>query len=252
MEEFSAVVFYHIGRYLVYLQRQGQVAAEESNPNNILTEEQLRKPLEVLEAIRTHCKEIGLGLSVKTIARIVEQAEGGTLSHKALQDGAEDLARRISDEIEDKLFMFVPSERAALYNQAELFGKEVNAKFPAIQFDVVETGNCYTAGRGTAVVFHLMRIMEVGVQKFGKALGVSLANEKNWQNILDQADKAIKALNAKDPKTVAMCQASASLYAVKLAWRNEVMHPKDTYTLEEADNLIRQVKIFMEQLAQIV
>ena len=30
------------------------------------------------------------------------------------------------------------------------------------------------------------------------------------------------------------------------------MHPKDTYTLEEADNLIRQVRIFMEQLATIV
>lgn len=32
--------------------------------------------------------------------------------------------------------------------------------------------------------------------------------------------------------------------------RNEVMHPTDTYTLEEADNLIRQVRIFMEQLAK--
>ena len=56
----------------------------------------------------------------------------------------------------------------------------------------------------------------------------------------------------KNPKTVKMSQASANLYAVKLAWRNEVMHPKDTYTLEEADNLIRQLKIFMEQLATIV
>ena len=49
-----------------------------------------------------------------------------------------------------------------------------------------------------------------------------------------------------------MSQASANLYAVKLAWRNEVMHPKDTYTLEEADNLIRQVRIFMGKLATIV
>jgi hypothetical protein len=39
---------------------------------------------------------------------------------------------------------------------------------------------------------------------------------------------------------------------VKLAWRNEVMHPNDTYTLEEAENLIRLVKVFMGQLATIV
>ncbi len=148
--------------------------------------------------------------------------------------------------------MFVPPERAAYYDQPELFGKEVNAKFPDIQFDVVEAGNCYAAGRGTAVVFHLMRIMETGVQAFGTKLKVKLAGEKNWQNILDEVNKAIKALNPKDRGTVEMSQASANLYAVKLAWRNEVMHPKDTYTLEEADNLIRQVRIFMGKLATIV
>ena len=98
----------------------------------------------------------------------------------------------------DKSFMFVPPERAAYYDQPELFGKEVNAKFPDIQFDVVEAGNCYAAGRGTAVVFHLMRIMETGVQAFGTKLKVKLAGEKNWQNILDEVNKAIKALNPKD------------------------------------------------------
>jgi uncharacterized phage protein gp47/JayE len=94
--------------------------------------------------------------------------------------------------------------------------------------------------------------METGVQAFGTKLKVKLAGEKNWQNILDEVNKAIKALNPKDRGTVEMSQASANLYAVKLAWRNEVMHPKDTYTLEEADNLIRQVRIFMGKLATIV
>jgi len=59
-------------------------------------------------------------------------------------------------------------------------------------------------------------------------------------------------LPTKDPTTVELAQASANLYSVKLAWRNEVMHPKETYTLEEADNLIRQVKIFMHHLATLI
>ena len=150
------------------------------------------------------------------------------------------------------LVMRIPPEQAEFYDKSELFGSSVNAKFPTIQFDVVEAGNCYATGRGTAVVFHLMRIMETGVQAFGTKLGVALADEKNWQNILDEVNKAIKALPSKNPEIVKMSQASANLYAVKLAWRNEVMHPNDTYTLEEADNLIRQAKIFMEQLATIV
>jgi hypothetical protein len=117
---------------------------------------------------------------------------------------------------------------------------------------MVEAGNCYATGRGTACVFHLMRIMEVGVQELGKSLGVATVNQKVWQNILDEVNKAIKGLDPKNPKTIELCQASANLYSVKLAWRNEVMHPKDIYTLEEAENLIRQVKIFMSHLAKTI
>lgn len=94
--------------------------------------------------------------------------------------------------------------------------------------------------------------MEVGVQKFGTKLGVTLVAEKNWQNILDEINKAIKNMDQKAPETKELAATSANLYSVKLAWRNEVMHPNDTYTLEEADNLIRQVKIFMEQLAKVI
>ena len=46
-----------------------------------------------------------------------------------------------------------------------------------------------------------MRVMETGVQEFGNKLGVSLVNEKNWQNILDEINKRIKALPPKDLKT---------------------------------------------------
>ncbi len=150
------------------------------------------------------------------------------------------------------MFLYVPPDAARFYDQRELFGSEVNARFPTIQFDMVESGNCYATGRGTACVFHLMRIMEVGVQEFGKSLGVAMVNQKVWQNILDEVNKAIKGLDPKDPKTVMLCQASANLYSVKLAWRNEVMHPRDTYTLEEAENLIGQVKIFMSHLAKTI
>jgi hypothetical protein len=182
----------------------------------------------------------------------LEELKKGKTKVAEWQKTVPELQHRIRDEMEDNLFMFIPPERATLYNNAELFGKDVNAKFPGLQFDIVECGNCYATGRGTATVFHLMRIMEVGVQQLGNKLGVKLVNEKNWQNILDEINKAIKALNPKDPETIELSQASANLYAVKLAWRNEVMHPKDTYTLEEADNLIRQVRIFMEQLAKFI
>jgi hypothetical protein len=57
-------------------------------------------------------------------------------------------------------------------------------KYARTQFDIVEAGNCYAAGRGTAVVFHLMRITETAVQEFGRKLGVSLVDENNRQIFL--------------------------------------------------------------------
>jgi hypothetical protein len=158
----------------------------------------------------------------------------------------------LHSEIESRIFFHMPPERAAYYAQTELFGSDVHSKFPDLQFDIEEAGNCYATGRGTASVFHLMRVMETGVQKFGNKLGVAFPDQKNWQPILDEINKAVRALPPKDKGTVAMSEVSANLYAVKLAWRNEVMHPKETYTLEEAEDILRQVKLFMKQLTAII
>lgn len=197
------------------------------------------------------CEEIGLKTSQRCASEILRDIERG-MTAETFAASLSELDNTIRREIWAEWFFHIPAKQSEFYDQKELFGAPVNLKFPTVQFDMVEAGNCYAMGRGTACVFHLMRIMETGVQLFGTKLGVTLVNQKVWQNILDEVNKAIKALPSKDPKTIELSQISANLYAVKLAWRNEVMHPKDTYTLEEAENLVRQVKLFMGQLANII
>ena len=97
-----------------------------------------------------------------------------------------------------------------------------------------------------------MRVMETGVQILGNRLGVKLTADKNWQNILDEANKAIKGLNQKDAITKAYAGISSNLYNVKLAWRNEVMHPKQTYTPDEAKNVFHAVRNFTQDLAALL
>lgn len=266
MEQFSARAFYQIGRLLGRL-REGYSNPVPTSEESILfpaqrAEAALDRQLsaedrsgycEFMSAVEKQCNAIGLKMSVIATSRAKSKAESPDFgfTNRDADKELEKVDERIRDEMAGHLFMHVPQGQADYYDQKELFGLQVNTKFPGIQFDMVEAGNSYAAGRATACVFHLMRIMEVGVQEFGNKLGVPLANEKNWQNILDEINKAIRVL-PKSLHTVEMSQVSANLYAVKVAWRNEVMHPKDTYTLEEAENLIRQVKIFMGQLAAIV
>ena len=47
------------------------------------------------------------------------------------------------------------------------------ANFPAANHEASEAGKCFATARYTACVFHLMRVMEVGVQEFGAVLSVA-------------------------------------------------------------------------------
>ncbi len=250
MQKFSADAFLTVAKYLADVRAR----LEKMGPPDFIVTPMSKDAggYNTLTAVRGICEGMGLRVSMKCVDHMLEEAQKEEPTVGLLTDAIAQVERTIKWEMEDKLFMYIPPDRAERYDQKELLGKEVNAKFPAIQYDAVEAGNCYACGRSTATVFHLMRIMEVGVQEFGTKLGVKLAAEKNWQNVLDEINKAIKALDQKAQTTKELAAASANLYSVKLAWRNEVMHPNDTYTLEEADNLIRQVKIFMEQLAKVV
>ena len=142
------------------------------------------------------------------------------------------------DELKSRLFLYVPAIEATFYGVKEAFGGKVAAKFRGTATDIESSGDCIALGLFTASIFHLMRVMERGVQKFGKRLGIVLVGEKNWQNILDEINKAIKDMPDSPPtakkKKAAFAAASANLFNVKLAWRNPVMHPKESYTPEEA------------------
>jgi hypothetical protein len=43
-----------------------------------------------------------------------------------------------------------------------------------------------------------------------------------------------------------------NLYQVKQAWRNSTMHPKETYTTEQAKEVTEAVHAFLRQLSTLV
>ena len=164
--------------------------------------------------------------------------------------GLDEVVVRLWDELESGgHFFYIPIERAKLFDEKEPFGPLVSKKFPILTEDIQEAHRCYASGRYTATVFHLMRIMEVAVQRLGKKLRVQNVKNLVWQVILDQINSAISLLPAKSAKTKKFAAVAGHLYNVKLAWRNEVMHPKATYTEEEAENLLSLVKIFMAEVS---
>lgn len=170
-----------------------------------------------------------------------------------IQAHAVEVQTTLKREASTRNFLSVPALMVRFYEPSEpLFGAAVEAKFPNMSEDIAEAGKCLALERSTAAVFHLMRIMELAVRKLGDELGITLVDEKNWQNILDEVNKAIKCLDHKLQRTKDLAGASSHLYAVKVAWRNEVMHPKQTYTPEQALAIFESARVFVAELATLL
>jgi hypothetical protein len=249
MEQFSAEEFYAIGEDL------GRMAELFSggDERSLVSEINQRGDLQFrIERILDSCETLDLKVSVACANEFLEKIEDEDFTTGGTQRLFQELSNTIRREMQTVLFFHVPSAQAEFYDKKELFGTKVSGRFPNLQSDIIEAGNCLALGRGTACVFHLMRVMESAVQEFGRVLGILAVDTKNWQNILDEVNKAIKALPSRNSITPALSEAAANLYSVKLAWRNEVMHPKATYTLDEAKDVFRQVKLFMGNLVEVL
>jgi hypothetical protein len=218
----------------------------------------MQQIVETLAELHRECGRLGLPLSQAHLERFRDGLADfanvplSTVAER-MRGGIVELNMRVWDELENRFFLTIPADHIAWYRQSEpLFGKEVEAKFPEMSEDISEAGKCLALDRPTAAIFHLMRAVEIAVQRFGGKLGIALASEKNWQNILDEINKAIKALDQKALQTKAYAEASAHLYNVKLGWRNAVMDPKQTYTADEAKALFSATGIFIRDLAGIL
>jgi hypothetical protein len=245
MERFSAATFMQLVNGLSYLADK-----IENLPPDMDAGELAVKYIPIVQSACEACAKIGLATSLAAGGYFVALAD--TMSAGDLGRSLKELENTIRFEMQGCHFFHMDGKAAPFYNQSHLFGMRVTVRFPEMQYDITEAGNCYAMGRSTACVFHLMRIMEIGVQKFGDKLGIQFTDSKDWHNIVDEINKAIKPLPQRKAETVALSQAAAHLYNVKVGWRNRVMHPHDIYTLEEARALLEHVKAFINNLVFVL
>jgi HEPN domain-containing protein len=130
------------------------------------------------------------------------------------------------------------------------FGVNVENAFPNAIEDIAEAARCLAFGLTTAVVFHLMRAMELAVQAFASHLGVTNV-EKEWGKLLSDIRAKVEAMPKGDTRDK-WSESHTHLYHVKQAWRNVTMHPKRTYTEQEAKAVFDAVSSFMRHLAPLV
>jgi hypothetical protein len=180
-------------------------------------------------------------------------------SEKTDGNAIERLAGQVSDNIAKELslreYFTLPSDKAKLYSAKNWFGDQVADAFPSTGYDANEALKCYALSRNTACVFHLMRVLEIGLISLAKHLSVPHAHS-DWGNMINGIEGKINAID-KDPNKPAnwkdereyLCQCISDFRTFKNAWRNYTAHARGKYDDEDAVEIMGSVKSFMRQIS---
>lgn len=178
-----------------------------------------------------------------------------TESAVQLSSRAENLRNRVNDELSNEWFFQVDKFEVRYYEKQDLFGEGVTKKFPGASADIRSAGNCIALQQPDAVVFHLMKAMEVAVRQLGKRLNMTITPQTTWRQLTGNMDVKIKSMpdksHAQKEKKNRWEEARANLHQVGSVWRNNTMHPAVSYDRSQAFDIFNAVRVFMSVLAQL-
>jgi hypothetical protein len=260
MEFFLGRSFYLMGYeigYIMLLVASEVTANSGPNRTNPPASDSLKLQVkERLGSMEELCDSINLKLAAQQVSRFAYMLEG-TVTPQRIATEARHLYDLISDQMKEKLFLFVPDHQVTFLKQ-NAFSKKVSTEFPSTAFEIAQAGRCYAAGCWTACVFHLMRTLEVGLAALGKVFGISLAYT-NWGPAIDQIESKIRNMG-QDPIWKARSgwkeeqqfysQVVSFLAVAKDAWRNYTAHGNSQYTEGQAALMCLNVKAFLEKAAE--
>jgi hypothetical protein len=231
-------------------------------PPNTLTNAESRRIVTTPGWVDSACHGIGLTSITKDIDRAKRDTEGLFPDRQKIRFHIEHITERVVDELAEQLFLHISPDKAKYYRKSELFSEVIGAKFPKAREDLTNAGTAYALGLNTAAcVFHLMRVLEHCVQRFGRRLKITDIDVKRqtWHQIMLHVHKKVEALPGGTKATVAQSNrkqsfavAASRLDHVRIAWRNDVMHPKATYDEKEALDVLTSVGAFLESIVKLV
>jgi len=269
MLQFSANSFFWAGRALRAIREDCLIGAAVCIEGEVayamprdLDDRAKGKAISHLPDVEQQFRNIGLTITADTVKELTDALGGGSRrSFQWLHDQVQSVERLAEKELKGKFFLYIPPERAKFWpkmGDPNLFGKEVADRFPSATFDIGCSGICAATMMSTASVFHLMRVMEIGLAALGAVFNVSLART-NWEPALAQIESKIASMRS-DPvwKALPDCkeqqeyysQAASYFRTVKDAWRNYTMHVRAKYTEDEAEQIFNSVRGFMQKLAE--
>jgi hypothetical protein len=250
--------------FIAAIQSARDMAARATDPIEPIPDEKFINSLTMcLDAL--HKLGAGIDLDTSLLAHLKELHDTGK-DRPALvvSTKLECILDGVLENLQHRMFMYVPADQATYWNNSKMFGPEFLVVFPfAAVLELVEAGNCFTAARYTACVFHYMRVAEHGLRILARSVKVKLTDKGRPQPIEYATwDKVIQGIRAriadirkkphgpkKEQKLQFYSDAADHCEYMKDIWRNETAHTRRLYKKPETLGVINRVRDFSQLLA---
>jgi len=235
----------------------------------ICTQEFLEDLGHCLSGLVTVCSNFDADPSlIDQIKELEASIKNGTadLREAVLHAELKTILSGVHNNLEARKFMFIPPEDAPYWNNHKLFGDDFLITFPTdAMLELREACNCFVASRGTACVFHCMRVAEYGLRKLACLVKIKLADKGklipieygSWDKVIQAIKNKITdarkfPMGKKKEKTLQFYSSAADhCEYMKDIWRNELAHTRPrSYKREEALGVINRVKDFVQLIAK--
>jgi hypothetical protein len=178
------------------------------------------------------------------------------------------LFKTIQQEMDGVRLAVILSQNAKLFEQDELFGKQVkDSASQELNAEIKAAGNCLATDLNTAAIFHLMRAVELTMRSVVFYLKINVRNKPvehaGWDTLVKLIEKDTRRRKEKYDRSkrkkkahLEHCKSfrivADELNFFKEIWRDNTMHTQRLYSAAEAIGVFERVKDFMRRLAKTV
>lgn len=252
MARFDGIKFYRLARWIAQIETLlGGLRSDDRMHDPILPDTRVSQ-IKRFTQYRRLVASCGFKYSVKSADRILALLNNPSSTFQMYERALYDLQIHVREEAEEINLWRIEYPQFFVKD-----GLGLKNKFRPAHKDAEEAGKCLAFDRNVAAVFHLMRVMEVGLRQLSETLkdpNLDPSHNPSWDAILKKCDaELLKPYDKRSDEwrtdNVFLSTATANLRAVKDAWRNTTLHVDRTYDGEEAREVWNAVRAFMRHLA---
>jgi hypothetical protein len=213
-----------------------------------------------LKRLKENCDALGLVSTGDLLAWAIKDYTANPHSFGDVRSTVEHLAVVLQQELSRHFFAYIDLEKAKYMKSWDEFirdppcGHEAAGAFPDSLRDVMLAGNCFACGFDDACAYHLMRVLEKGLEALASVFSEPFKYE-NWHTVIERLESRIRKMDPSfgpDWKTRQKfySEVACEFMFFKDAWRNHVMHGREEFDPERAKNVYEHVCEFMKRLAR--